>query len=58
MGLVIFVPLPLGNVLPSQSLILLSLRWIYREGVALILTTITGFAWVAYGVSMGHASDR
>lgn len=54
MGLVIFVPLPLGNVLPSLSLVLLSLGWMFRDGLALLLSTATGFAGVAYGVSMGH----
>lgn len=52
MGLVIFLPLPLGNVLPSLSLILLSLGWMFRDGVALLLSTATGVAAVAYGVSL------
>jgi hypothetical protein len=54
MGLVIFVPLPLGNVLPSLSLVLLSLGWLFRDGLALVLSAVTGLAGVAYGVSMGH----
>lgn len=54
MGLVIFVPLPLGNVLPSLSLVLLSLGWMFRDGLALLLSTVTGFAGVAYGLSMAH----
>jgi hypothetical protein len=54
MGLVIFVPLPFGNVLPSLSLVLLSLGWTFRDGLALVLSTATGLAGVAYGVSMGH----
>jgi hypothetical protein len=54
MGLVIFVPLPLGNVLPSLSLVLLSLGWMFRDGLALLLCTVTGFAGVAYGLSVGH----
>ena len=54
MGLVIFVPLPLGNVLPSLSLVLLSLGWMFRDGLALVLSAATGLAGVAYGVSMGH----
>mgnify|MGYP006167418521 CR=1 FL=1 len=52
MGLVIFVPLPLGNVLPSLSLILLSLGWMFRDGVALLMSTATGVAAVAYAVSL------
>jgi len=54
MGLVIFVPLPLGNVLPGLSLVLLSLGWMFRDGLALLLSTATGLAGLAYGVSMGH----
>lgn len=54
MGLVIFVPLPLGNVLPGLSLVLLSLGWMFRDGLALLLSTLTGLAGVVYGVSMGH----
>ena len=54
MGLVIFVPLPLGNVLPSLSLVLLSLGCMFRDGLALLLSTAIGLAGVAYGVSMGH----
>jgi hypothetical protein len=54
MGVVIFVPLPLGNVLPGLSLVLLSLGWMFRDGLALVLSTLTGLAGVAYGVSMGH----
>lgn len=52
MGLVIFLPLPLGNVLPSLSLILLSLGWMFRDGLALLLSTATGLAAVAYAVSL------
>jgi hypothetical protein len=54
MGLVIFVPLPLGNVLPSLSLVLLSLGWMFRDGLALVLSAATGLAGVAYGLSMAH----
>lgn len=54
MGLVIFLPLPMGNVLPSLSLVLLSLGWVYRDGLALLLSTATGLAGVVYGLLMGH----
>jgi hypothetical protein len=54
MGLVIFVPLPLGNVLPSLSLVLLSLGWMFRDGLALLLSTAVGLVGVAYGLSVGH----
>jgi hypothetical protein len=54
MGVVIFLPLPFGNVLPSLSLILLSLGWMFRDGLALLFSTATGVAAVAYAVSLWH----
>ena len=56
MAAIIFLPLPLGNVLPSLSLMLLSLGWMFRDGVALILSTVLGAAAVAYTVSLGHVA--
>lgn len=41
-------------MLPSLSLVLLSLGWMFRDGLALMLSTATGLAGVAYGLSMGH----
>lgn len=54
MAAVIFLPLPLGNVLPSVSLILLGLGWMARDGIALLLSTLVGSAAVGYTVSLGH----
>ena len=54
MAAVIFLPLPLGNVLPSLSLILLSLGWMFRDGIALAASAITGFAALAYTASLAH----
>jgi hypothetical protein len=54
MGIVIFLPLPLGNVLPSLSLILLSLGWMFRDGLALLTSIFTGLIALAYGVSLWH----
>lgn len=54
MAAVIFLPLPLGNVLPSLSLILLSLGWMFRDGVALAVSALTGFAALAYTASLAH----
>lgn len=54
MGLVIFVLLPLVNVLPSLSLVLLSLGWMFRDGLALVLSAATGLAGLAYGLAMAH----
>lgn len=54
MAAVIFLPLPLGNVLPSLSLILLSLGWMFRDGVALAVSALTGGAAMAYTASLAH----
>jgi len=54
MGVVIFLPLPLGNVLPSLSLVLLSLGWMFRDGWALLMSTVIGTAALAYAVSVAH----
>ncbi|MDP1782393.1 MAG: exopolysaccharide biosynthesis protein [Hydrogenophaga sp.] len=51
---VIFLPLPLGNVLPSMSLILLSLGWMFRDGMALAVSALTGCAALAYTASLAH----
>lgn len=47
MGFVIFLPIPFGNVLPSLSLVALSLGWMFRDGVALLLSTLLGAAALA-----------
>ncbi|MDM7942042.1 MAG: exopolysaccharide biosynthesis protein [Hydrogenophaga sp.] len=52
MAAVIFLPLPLGNVLPSLSLILLSLGWMFRDGVALAVSALAGCAALAYTASL------
>lgn len=54
MAVLIFLPLPLGNVLPGTSLMLLSLGWLFRDGLALLLSAATGMAGVGYAVSVGH----
>ena len=54
MGAVIFLPSPLGNVLPSLSLILLSLGWMFRDGIALLVSALTGLAALAYTASLAH----
>lgn len=48
MALVILLPLPLGNVLPALSLVLLGLGWAYRDGLALLLSLLVGAAALAY----------
>ena len=54
MAAVIFLPLPLGNVLPSLSLMLLSLGWMFRDGIALMASAVTGCAALAYTASLAH----
>ena len=54
MGLVIFLPLPLGNVLPSLSLVLLSLGWMFRDGLALLASAVVGSGAVAFALAFGH----
>lgn len=54
MALLIFVPLPLGNVLPAISLVLLSLGWMFRDGVAMLASAATGLLALAYAVSLSH----
>lgn len=48
MALLILLPLPFGNVLPGASLVLLGLGWIYKDGVALLLSMITGLLALCY----------
>lgn len=47
MGLVIFLPIPFGNVLPSLSLVSLSLGWMFRDGLALVLSGLFGVSALA-----------
>lgn len=47
MGFIIFLPIPFGNVLPSLSLVALSLGWMFRDGVALVLSTLFGVSALA-----------
>ena len=54
MAALIFLPLPLGNVLPGTSLMLLSLGWLFRDGVALLLSAATGAAGLGYAFAVGH----
>lgn len=54
MGALILLPLPLGNVLPALSLVLLSLGWMYRDGIALLGSALLGGAGVVFAISMVH----
>lgn len=54
MAAVIFLPLPLGNVLPSLSLVLLCLSWMFRDGLASMASLIVGCAALAYTAAFAH----
>ncbi len=47
MGFVIFLPIPFGNVLPSLSLVSLSLGWMFRDGLALVMSAAFGVSALA-----------
>lgn len=54
MAAIIFLPLPLGNIIPSLSLVLLCLAWMFRDGVACLGALLVGAAAVAYTAAFGH----
>jgi len=53
MGAVIILPLPLGNVLPAISLLLLGLALVFRDGLAVILSTLFAGLSMAYAGVLG-----
>ena len=48
MALLIFIPLPLGNILPGLGLIALCLGWMHRDGLMLLLSLLLGAIGTAY----------
>lgn len=50
----IFLPIPLGNVLPSLSLVMLSLGFMFRDGLVLVLSKLVGLGAVGFAVAFGH----
>lgn len=54
MAVLIFLPLPLGNLLPALSLVLLSLGWMYRDGVVLLLAGLSGLLAMAYAQFLSY----
>lgn len=54
MAVLILLPLPLGNVLPGASLVLLSLGWMFRDGLALLASLLLGSGAVAFALAMSH----
>jgi len=53
MGVLIFLPIPFGNVLPALSLVLLGLGLAFRDGVAVMLSAGVGALAVAYTTALG-----
>lgn len=54
MAAIIFLPLPLGNVLPSLSLVLLCLAWMFKDGLACVGSLVVGVAAMAYTAAFGQ----
>ena len=54
MGAVIFLPIPLGNFLPSCSLVVLSLAWMFRDGLALLVSIALGIAALVFTAYFGQ----
>ena len=54
MGAIIFLPIPLGNILPSLSLIALSLAWMFRDGIALLVSLAFGMAAMVFTAVFGQ----
>jgi hypothetical protein len=54
MALLIVLPLPLGNVLPGLSLVLLALGGMFRDGLVLLLSGAVGLGAIGFAVAMGH----
>ena len=54
MAAIIFLPLPFGNILPSLSLVLLCLAWMFRDGMACLAALLVGAAAMAYTAAFSH----
>lgn len=54
MAVLILLPLPLGNVLPALSIVMLSLGLMFRDGVMLLMSTAVGAGAIGFAFAMGH----
>lgn len=54
MGVIIFLPIPFGNILPSFSLVALSLAWMFRDGIALLVSLVLGSAALVFSFIFGQ----
>ncbi|OBS30173.1 hypothetical protein A9O67_03695 [Tepidimonas fonticaldi] len=55
---IIFLPLPFGNVLPSMSLIALSLGWMFRDGLALLVSGAFGAGAILYLITLWQVVEH
>lgn len=53
MGLLIFLPIPFGNVLPSVAVGLLGLGLVFRDGLAVVGAAVAGTAALAFTAALG-----
>lgn len=58
MAIIIFLPVPLGNLVCGSSLVLLSLGWIFRDGLALLLSAAVGTGGIGLTVGVGWVAGR
>lgn len=58
MGFIIFLPIPMGNVVCGSSLVLLSLGWMFRDGLALLLSAAVGTGGIGLAAGMGWVATR
>lgn len=56
MGVIIFLPLPLGNVLPALALLLLGVGLAGRDGLAVALALLVATLATAYTAAVGLAA--
>ena len=56
MALIIFLPIPLGNVLPSLCLIAMSLGWMFRDGLAMLVSLLLGTSALGYTIALWQAT--
>ena len=58
MAIIIFLPVPLGNLVCGGSLVLLSLGWMFRDGVVLLLSALLGSSGIGLTVGLGWVGIR
>ncbi len=58
MAIIIFLPVPLGNLVCGSSLVLLSLGWMFRDGLVLLLSAAVGTGGIGLTVGVGWVAVR